>query len=186
MRRALLLHARPFQKLPGCRKELYEKLDRPALRELPARRYELAVWQNAKVNIDYHVQVDWHLYSVPYRLVHQEVQVRLTDRKVEIFHKGQCGVATTDPAHRPKAHQRHTEWTPGRMIHWAQHDVGPLCGQAVERLLASKPHPEQGYRSCWNHAPGAVHFGCRILQAGPKGQLPPDGSHPLLLPLPTR
>ena len=177
VRRALLvLNARPFQKLPGCRKDLYEQLDRPALRELPARRYELAVWQKAKVNIDYHVQVDWHLYSVPYRLVHQDVEVRLTDRMVEIFHQGQRvsahprspkrGGATTDALHRPKSHQLHTEWTPGRLIHWAQTVVGPLCGQVVERLLASKPHPEQGYRSCLGIMRlGRVYGKARLEQA---------------------
>lgn len=159
VRRVLaVLNARPFQKLPGCRRELYEQVDRPALRALPATRYELARWQKAKVNIDYHVQVDWHFYSVPYRLVHQDVDVRLTERMVEIFHQGkrvcahprshQRAGATTDEAHRPKSHQRHLQWTPGRLVEWARNEVGPLCGQAVERLLAAKPHPEQGYRSC--------------------------------------
>ena len=152
------LNERPFQKLPGCRRELFERLDRPALRPLPAQRYELARWQKAKVNIDYHLQVEWHMYSVPYRLVHQPVEVRLTTRMVEIFHQGrrvalhprstQRGGVTTDPGHRPKSHQRHLEWTPGRLVHWAQQDVGVYGGQVVRRILESKPHPEQGYRSC--------------------------------------
>ena len=152
------LNERPFQKLPGCRRELFERLDRPALRPLPAQRYELARWQKAQVNIDYHIQVEWHMYSVPYRLVHQPVEVRLTTRMVEIFHQGrrvalhprsaERGGATTDPAHRPKSHQRHLEWTPGRLIHWAQQDVGAYGSQVVRRILESKPHPEQGYRSC--------------------------------------
>ena len=152
------LNERPFQKLPGCRRELFEQVDRPALRPLPAGRYELARWQKAQVNIDYHIQVDWHLYSVPYRLVHQPVEVRLATRMVEIFHHGrrvalhprsaQRGGVTTDPAHMPKSHQKHAEWSPGRLIHWAQSEVGEQCGEVVRRILESKPHPEQGYRSC--------------------------------------
>jgi transposase len=152
------LNERPFQKMPGCRRTLFEQLDRPALRPLPAARYELAGWQKAKVNIDYHVQVDWHLYSVPYRLIHQPVEVRLTPRTVEILHQGrrvalhprsqQRGGFTTDPAHRPKSHQQHLEWTPGRLIHWADQDVGEHGGQVVRRILENNPHPEQGYRSC--------------------------------------
>lgn len=149
---------RPFQKMPGCRRSLFEQLDAPALRPLPAVPYELASWQKAKVNIDYHVQADWHMYSVPYRLIHQPVEVRLTRRCVEILHRGrrvaahprsyQRGGFTTDPAHRPKSHQQHLEWTPGRLIHWAETSVGENGGQVVRRILESKPHPEQGYRSC--------------------------------------
>jgi transposase len=159
IRQALVaLNQRAFQKLPGCRAQLFAELDRPALRPLPARRYELGVWRGAKANIDYHVQVDWHYYSVPYQLVNQPVDVRLSVRTVEIFYRGQRvalharnyqrGGFTTDPAHRPKSHQRHLGWKPSRLIHWSNNDVGPYCGQAVAKLLASKPHPEQGYRAC--------------------------------------
>ena len=58
------------------------------------------------------------------------------------------GGFTTDPAHRPKSHQQHLDWTPSRLVGWSSKDVGPKCGQAVARLLESKPHPEQGYRAC--------------------------------------
>lgn len=152
------LNQRPFQKLEGSRATWFAQLDQPALLPLPAQRYELATWQKAKVNIDYHVQVDWHQYSVPYRLTNQPVEVRLSARTVEIFHRGQRvalhprsprrGAATTDPAHRPKAHQRHVEWTPTRLIGWAQRAVGPQCAIAVRLILEHKPHPEMGYRSC--------------------------------------
>jgi transposase len=153
-----IMNRRPFQKMPGCRKEMFEELDRPALKPLPPFRYELAQWRIAKANIDYHVQIDWHCYSVPYALANQEVEVRQTVRTVEIFHRGKRialharsqrrGGYTTDPAHRPKAHQRHLEWTPSRLVNWAGRDVGPACARAVARLLESKPHPEQGYRAC--------------------------------------
>lgn len=152
------LNARPFQKMDGSRSSLFAQLDQPALLPLPAHRYELATWHQAKANIDYHVQVDWHCYSVPYRLANQEVEVRLSARTVEIFHRDQRvalhprshqrGGFSTDAAHRPKSHQRHLEWSPERLIGWAQNDVGSHCADAVRHILETKPHPEQGYRSC--------------------------------------
>lgn len=151
------LNRRPFKKLPGSRAELFETLDKPALKPLPAQRYELAEWRKAKVNIDYHVQVDNHLYSVPYRLISQEVEARLKRQTVEIFHRGKRvamharshrkGGFSTDAAHRPKAHQRHLEWSPGRLVQWAG-TIGEHCSGLVEQLLQDRPHPEQGYRSC--------------------------------------
>jgi transposase len=152
------LNERPFQKMDGSRATWFVQLDKPALLPLPAQRYELATWQKAKANIDYHVQIDWHNYSVPYRLTNQTVEVRLSARTVEIFHRGQRvalhprsqqrGGFTTDAAHRPKSHQRHLEWSPARLIDWAQHKVGPHCAAAVRHILEHKPHPEMGYRSC--------------------------------------
>ena len=151
------LNHRPFQKLEGSRRALFEKLDKPALRPLPAQRYEFAEWRKAKVNIDYHVAVDGNFYSVPYQLVHAEVDVRLTAHTVEIFRKGRRvgshvrvvgkGHYRTDPAHRPAAHRRHLEWTPSRLVRWGE-TVGPHTAQLVEEILRRKPHPEQGYRAC--------------------------------------
>lgn len=169
------LNQRPFQKLPGCRTELFAELDQPALRPLPARRYELGLWRAAKANIDYHVQVDWHCYSVPSRLATQSVDVRLSVRTVEIFHRGQRvalharshqrGGFTTDPAHRPKSHQRHLDWSPSRLVHWSGQEVGPQCEQAVTKLLASKPHPEQGYRACLGIMRLRRQYGVERLEA---------------------
>jgi transposase len=70
------LNARPFKKLPGSRRSLFETLDRPALKPLPVQPYEYAEWKRARVNIDYHVEVDGHYYSVPYALVKQQLEVR--------------------------------------------------------------------------------------------------------------
>jgi len=170
------LNDRPFQKLPGSRAALFAELDRPALLPLPATRYELAAWRQAKVNIDYHIQVDWHNYSVPYRLTHQTVEVRVSERTVEIFQRSQRvalhqrshqrGGFTTDTAHRPKAHQRHLEWTPTRLIGWAQNQVGPQCAAAVSYILEHKPHPEMGYRSCLGLMRLSRHHGrSRLEQA---------------------
>ena len=110
---------RPFQKLAGSRRSVFEATERAALRPLPPTRYELAVWRRAKVNIDYHISVEEHLYSVPYPRVGNTVDVRLTTTMVEVLLDGARiaaharsalkGRATTDPSHRPKAHQRHLE-----------------------------------------------------------------------------
>ena len=146
------LNARPFQKLAGSRRSVFEATERAALRALPPTRYELAEWKSAKVNIDYHISVDGHLYSVPYRLVGAQVTVRLTTTILEVLHHGtrvaaharsaHNGQSSTEPTHRPKAHQRHLEWTPSRVIAWGV-SIGPATGAAIEGLLARYPHPEQ-------------------------------------------
>lgn len=172
LRRAL--NARPFQKLAGSRCSLFEQLERPALRPLPPTRYEYATWKQARVNIDYHVSVEGHAYSVPYTLVHQQVDVRLTATAVEILLRGRRVAAharsalkgrfTTEPTHRPKAHQRHVEWTPSRLIAWGT-SLGPTVGQLVQQLLASFPHPEQGYRASLGLISLGKRYGTERLEA---------------------
>ena len=151
------LNDRPFRKREGSRRSLFESLDKPVLRALPAERYEYGDWETHRVNIDYHVEFDNHWYSVPYLLTQQEVEVRATATTVEVFHRGVrvCShgrssvphVATTVDDHRPKAHQRHLEWTPSRLVDWAK-TIGPATAELFDRIMASKRHPEQGYRSC--------------------------------------
>jgi transposase len=151
------LNERPFRKRDGSRQTLYETLDRPALKPLPAERYQYGEWKTVRVNIDYHVEVDHHWYSVPYALTQQEVEIRATASTVEVFHKG-IRVAsharshaphrhTTIHEHRPKSHQRYLEWTPSRIVEWSG-KIGPATAQVVDRILASNRHPEQGFRSC--------------------------------------
>jgi len=151
------LNQRPFRKREGCRASLFAELDRPALQSLPVARYEFAQWSTARVNIDYHVELDRHYYSVPYTLTGQQVEIRATLTTVEILHRGQrvaahrrdrqAYTASTNNDHRPKSHQRHLEWTPLRLVNWAQ-TVGPQTAQLFARILESKKHPEMGYRSC--------------------------------------
>jgi transposase len=151
------LNARPMKKLGVSRRELFEQLDRPALRPLPPTRYALAEWSAATVNIDYHVAVAHNYYSVPSQLVHQRVEVRLSAATVELILNGRRvashrrlwgrGQYATDPAHMPHAHRAHAEWTPSRLITWAE-TTGPATAQLVAAILATKPHPEQGYRAC--------------------------------------
>lgn len=151
------LNGRRMRLYGVSRRELFERLDRPALRSLPAERFVYAQWKTARVNIDYHVVLENHFYSVPFALVHEQVETRLTASTVEIFHRGQRvashlrsharGQHTTVSEHMPKAHQKHAEWTPTRLVHWAE-SVGPETAALVAAILAERPHPEQGYRSC--------------------------------------
>jgi transposase len=151
------LNQRPLKKLGGTRREWFERLDQPELRSLPGRRYEVATFRVCRVNIDYHVEVDGHYYSVPHRLVRQEVEVRLTRHAVEILHGGKRvaahvrqdrrGAHSTVADHMPAAHRAHLEWSPGRLLRWAS-SIGPGAAVLVEHLLTNKPHPEMGYRAC--------------------------------------
>jgi len=151
------LNDRPFRKRQGSRRSQFELLDKPVLRALPAERYQYGDWETHRVNIDYHVAFDHHWYSVPYQFTQQQVEVRATAATVEIFHRSVrvasharshlVDHATTLTEHRPKAHQRHLEWTPSRLVDWAK-TMGPATADLFERIIAVKRHPEQGYRSC--------------------------------------
>ena len=151
------LNQRPFKKLPGCRASAFKELDAPALKPLPATRYEISRWKSAKVNIDYHVEFDAHYYSVPHRLVGTTVELRVTDTLVEAFAANQrvaChalshqrGGHTTLAEHMPASHRAHLEWTPGKLIEWGCR-IGVSTAAVVAWQLEHRPHPEQGYRAC--------------------------------------
>lgn len=157
--RALLerLHDRPFQKLEGSRRSRFEQIERSALRPLPGAPYELATWRRARVHIDCHIEFERVYYSVPHTFVAKEVDVRATEHMIEIFHQGRrlaghprerCpGARRTEVSHLPKAHQKHLEWSPERLIAWGR-TVGPYTAALMERMLLDKPHPEMGYRAC--------------------------------------
>jgi transposase len=151
------INDRPMKIVGVSRRTLWTQLDRPALRPLPSTRYELAEWKPCRVNIDYHVEVDHNFYSVPYQLVHARVEARFTAATIEVFASGRRVAAhgrvtgrgrfITDIAHMPHAHRAHAEWTPSRLIAWAD-QTGPATGRVVAGILERRPHPEQGYRAC--------------------------------------
>ncbi len=174
------LNRKPFKKLPGSRLSLFEEIDRPALRALPATAYEFALWPTAKVNIDYHLEVDRHYYSVPFRYVGEVCDVRLTASVVEIFLRARRiashlrsykrGGFTTDHNHMPESHRRHLEWTPSRIVSWAQ-KTGPATAEFAEGVLESRQHPEQGYRSCLGIMSLGKRYGSDRLEAACKRAL---------------
>jgi transposase len=151
------INAKVMKKFDKSRRELLETIDRPALRELPSEPYQYAEWKRCGVAPDYHVEVDGHYYSVPFRLLRETVEARLTDTTIEVFHKGARVAShlrssvrnrhTTIPEHMPSAHRRYAEWTPAKMMSEAA-KVGPATIALVEAIMKAKPHPEQGFRSC--------------------------------------
>lgn len=169
------LNNRPFKRLPGSRRSVFEAVDRPALRPLPAERYEFATWRRAKLGLDYHVEIraDRHYYSAPYNLVGEVLEVRCSAATVEVFYKSARVAShvrayrpgyTTDPVHMPSSHRRHAAWTPARIVGWAA-KAGPATAKLAQAVLASKPHPEQGFRTCLGIVRLGEHYGAERLEA---------------------
>ncbi len=151
------LNNKPFKKLQGNRKSLFEEVDKPALQPLPATHYEYALWKQVKVNIDYHVEIDRHYYSVPHHLAKKRLDARYTENTVEIFHKNTRVAShkrsykknshTTVTEHMPKAHREHASWNPERLIRWAG-KTGPATAKLIKTIMDKKLHPQQGFRPC--------------------------------------
>jgi transposase len=168
------LNGRKMRRYGASRRELFERLDRPALRPLPSEPFIYAEWKEARLNIDYHVELDHHYYSAPHALVHELLEARLTATTVELFHHGERvashlrsyrrGAPTTLAEHMPKAHQKHLEWSPSRIIHWGA-SIGPKTRDLVEAILAERRHPEQGYRSCLGILRLGKRYGQERLEA---------------------
>jgi transposase len=168
------LNIRPFKKLKGTRKEWFELFDKSELLPLPEAKYVYADWKKAVVNIDYHVELKGHYYSVPHAYRRERVEIRHTSATVEIFLGGQriashirdyrLGKHTTVAQHMPKSHQSYLEWTPSRIIQWAG-NIGPSAKKVAEIILTTKPHPEQGYRSCLGIISLGKRFGNDRLEA---------------------
>jgi len=165
---------KPLQKLKVSRRYLFETIDQPAMKCLPEQRYEYAEWEKHKVNIDYHIEVDRHYYSVPHQLKKQHIDTRITATTVELFFKGKRVVSharsyspgrhTTVAAHMPESHKRYLEWTPSRIISWAQ-KTGPSTAALVTEIMERRSHPEQGFRSCLGIMRLGRHFGQERLEA---------------------
>lgn len=151
------LNGRTMRTYKASRRDLFERLDRPALAPLPEHPFEASTWKKVALNIDYHVEFDHHLYSAPYGLLREELWVRATASTVEILH-GDTRVAshvrsyvrggpTTTPDHMPSTHRAQAEWTPTRILSWAA-KVGPNTAALCEVILRERSHPEWGFRSC--------------------------------------
>lgn len=158
IRKLLLdLNNRPLQKLGVSRQQLYETLDKPALRPLPLNLYELALFKKTRVGADYHVELETNFYSAPYQLIHKEVYLRYTLSTVEILHKSKrvashirsygTGEQITCPEHRPRSHREYLDWTPARALAWAA-DIGPMTARMAQEIFNTAAHPAQGLRSC--------------------------------------
>jgi transposase len=151
------LNNRPMKHLGGqSRRERFLLLDKPSLMPLPERRFELCEWKTVTPNIDYHVELHKHWYSVPYTLRGEQVDARLTASTVEIYFNRERVAAhvrsdepyrfTTIKEHMPKAHQAQLEWNPTRLIGWGK-SIGAKTGALIEAIITERPHPEHGYRT---------------------------------------
>lgn len=168
------LNEKPYKRLPGCRRSRFELLDKPALRPLPATRFEYAEWINAQtVGPDYHVLVCGHWYSVPHRLVGSKVDARYTSTAVEIFHehvrvashiRNQIqGEHTTDSAHQSDPHRAYAERTPEKIIAWAT-DIGPNTLAVVQQQF-ERDFPSLGLPACDTLKKLAKRYGPKTLEA---------------------
>ncbi len=174
------LNDKPFKKLPGSRRTLFEQLDRPAMKPLPAERYVYAEWARARVHIDYHVEVEGHYYSAPYALVGKQLDVRLTAHTVELLHRARRvashrrssrkGAYTTVTVHMPKPHREYARWTPQRLVRWAE-KTGPATAELIASVMASRPHPQQGFRSCLGIMRLGQTYGAERLEAAARRAL---------------
>ena len=150
------LNERPFQRLPGSRKSVFEGIEREALKSLPACPYEYVDILNARVNIDYHIEYKRHYYSVPHNLVKTQVEVRAGAKLLSIYARGKqvaCHARsqvraghTTLPEHMPGTHRFMAEWTVERFESWAE-DIGDSTLQVTRLQFLKKRLPEQSFRS---------------------------------------
>ena len=168
------LNTRPMRRLKQSRRELFETLDRPNALPLPQQSYEYAEWYKAKVNVDYHIEIDSHFYSISYKLLHERLDVRLTATTLEAFYKGERvaaharsyvkGKHTTLSEHMPPAHRAYAEWSPARFIQWAG-KIGEATSKLIENILSNHTYPEQGYRTCLGIIHLERHFKAERVEA---------------------
>lgn len=177
------LNARVTRHLGASREALFDNIEKPALKKLPAEPYVYAEWKECKLGLDYHVEVEKHYYSAPHQLLHEKLWVRMTARTVEVFLHGKRVAAhvrnssnrkhTTIREHMPSSHRRYADWTPESLKRRAG-EIGPKTSALVDVVLRSRTHPEQGFRSCIGilrfaktHGPDRLEAACaRALEIG--------------------
>lgn len=151
------LNNRIMRAYGASRIELFANIDAPALKGLPPEPFEFATWRRYRLGPDYHVVADECFYSAPFQLIKEVLDVRVADRTVEVFHKG-VRVAShakspgrrlfiSLPEHMPSAHRRHAAWTPALIMAFGD-KIGPAAAALFAAIMADRPHPEQGFRTC--------------------------------------
>jgi transposase len=151
------LNGRIMHQYGKSRRELFLELEQLRLTALPPERFVIGFWKSAKVHVDYHVTVEKSFYSVPYRLIGKQVDIKYTTTMVSVYHEGEAvarhtrtlrpGQYVTDPAHMPHEHRFYREWSPERIRSWGA-KIGPNTALLMDRIMESKPHPEHGFRAC--------------------------------------
>jgi transposase len=163
---------KPFQQLSGSRSSQFMEIDKPALKPLPAERYQFAQWKKVKAGIDYHISIEKHHYSIPWRHLGEVIDARISDRTIECFLKG-TRIAlhqrafkpghTTTHEHMPKAHQDYAQWTPERLHEWAL-KIGVNTARLIDEVIGLYKVPQQGYRSCLGILRLSKQYGAERLE----------------------
>ncbi len=177
--RLVLLNNQNFQKMKTSRWQLFEQLDKPALNPLPKEQYQHAIWKKAKVNVDYHFVFENHYYSVPYKHVGAQVELRATSKIIECFYQRERIAVhqrsykkygfTTVEEHMPIAHQEQARFSVGRIKNWAA-SIGHNTVNFIENMIKSRPFPEQAYRACLGVLRlGSIYGEARLEKACKKG-----------------
>lgn len=169
----VVINHQPFQKMKTSRHELFDTIDKPALKPLPPARYQYAEWKKATIHIDYHFVFDDHFYSVPYQHARHVVEIRATAKTVECFHKGQriAGHArsykrygfTTLAEHMPKAHQEQTKYSVSHIKGWAK-KIGPQTIDFIDHMMVTRAFPQQAYRACYGLLRLSERYGADRLE----------------------
>jgi transposase len=177
------LNERPLSHQSDSRRSLFESVEKEALKPLPTYPFQYVEVKRAKVNIDYHVTFKHHHYSVPHTYARQPVEIRASEKLVEIFPLGRkaptdriaCHVRcdhqpgySTQAVHMPDNHRWKLDWSPERFASWAR-KIGPQTEALIRKLLSSRRHPEQSYRACLGvlnlakkHHPKALEAACQL------------------------
>jgi transposase len=147
---------KPFKQFKGSRQQWFESIDQPALLSLPKQAYQYTDIKTVKVNVDYHIQYDQHLYSVPHHLVGEKLELHAQDQLIELYFHGKRVTShprkyrpgtTTITEHMPIRHEKHHQWNAGRLMNWAK-DLGDEVLLWVQTQLKQKQHEQQAYRVC--------------------------------------
>jgi transposase len=168
------LNGRTMRDYGQSRRRLFETVDQPALKPLPQHPFSLATWKQAKVNLDYHIEVEHHYYSVPYQFVRHEVRVKVSESVVEVFHDAQriamherSRVAyrhSTKPEHMPPEHWAYKTQSQPKFLAWAS-QIGPHTTQQVQAIFAQREYEEQAFRSLRGVQQLATTYGAARLEA---------------------
>ncbi|NET53638.1 MAG: transposase, partial [Merismopedia sp. SIO2A8] len=153
---------------------LFERTDQAALKSLPTHPFSVAQWKTAKVSADYHIEVERHYYSVPYWFVRRQVQVKVTEKFVEVFFEHQRIAShprshiryrhTTVDEHMPPEHWAYKHQSKERFVAWAEH-IGPQTKAQVEAIFERKAHDEQAFRTLKGIQRLANQYGCARLES---------------------
>lgn len=146
---------RPFTRKEGCRYSAFEEEEKFSLSPLPDMPYKISEWKTEKVRPDYHISVESMFYSVPYKYINRQVDVKLTDDMVAIYynhmwltsHKkfyGRFGQISTVRDHMPDNHKLFIDQTPEVAIEWAE-SIGASTLSVVHYLLDSYQSENKHY-----------------------------------------